>query len=88
MTAGIVEIANDASLGAPGGLFTLDGGTLRITQNVTATRDTIVGPAGGTVQVVSGADVAYSGAITGSGSYTKTGGGNIFLNGTSSFTGA
>lgn len=87
VTGGIIQIASDASLGEASGTFTLDGGTLRIVQSVTATRDTVLGPAGGTVEVLSGVDVDYDGAITGSGSYTKTGAGNLFLTGTSSFTG-
>ncbi|WP_294062682.1 autotransporter-associated beta strand repeat-containing protein [Sphingomonas sp.] len=87
VTAGTVEIGSDAALGDPAGLLTLDGGTLRITQSATASRSTLMGPAGGTIEVVTGADVNYSGSISGAGSATKTGGGNLFLTGTSNYTG-
>ena len=80
--AGVVEAVNANALGA--GAATLNGGTLRLTENLTLSNDLVAGEAGGTVDVDGVAILAGDGAGTGNVTFT---GGDVTLTGSLSWSG-
>lgn len=86
--AGVLEIADDAALGASSSALTLDGGTLRTTAAVRSARNLEVGVDGATL--ASGVhDLTLSGKISGTGKLSLTGAGaRAFSGDSSSFGGA
>lgn len=95
INAGVIEVYKDESLGTGGGNIILDGGTLRaLGNNFYSARDITVGPGGATLDVTRNASswgsMRLHGVISGAGTLTKTGFGELRLDGDSSgtFTGA
>ncbi len=95
VNAGVIEVYKDESLGTGGGSIILDGGTLRaLGNNFYTTRDITVGAGGGTLDVTRNSSnfgsMRLQGVISGAGTLTKTGFGELRLDGDSSstFTGA
>ena len=95
INSGILNITNNAHLGAASGGITLNGGQLKITSsNVSSARDVIVGPAGGSIAVNGNNNFTTTGILSGSGPLTfgpVTGAGGQalnFLSTANTFTGA
>lgn len=95
INAGVIEVYKDESLGTGGGDIIFDGGTLRaLGNNFYSTRDITVGAGGGTLDVTRNAynfgSMRLLGVISGAGTLTKTGFGELRLDGdsASTFTGA
>jgi autotransporter-associated beta strand protein len=92
---GDLNIAADASLGTaptyviPDSL-NLNGGTLQFAAasafNLTTNRGITLGASGGTIDT-NGVSTLYAGVMTGTGGFTKTGAGSLYLTGYNSFTG-
>ncbi|MCB1278191.1 autotransporter-associated beta strand repeat-containing protein [Prosthecobacter sp.] len=93
INGGIVEVYKDESLGTGGGNVVLDGGTLRaLGNNFYSTRGITIGAGGGTLDVTRNnstfGSMRLKGEISGAGTLTKTGFGELRLDGDSSaFTG-
>ena len=94
ISGGVVEVYKDESLGTGGGDIILDGGTLSaLGNNFYSTRDITVNAGGGTLAVSrensNFGSMRLAGMISGVGTLTKTGFGQLRLDGDSSgFTGA
>lgn len=88
LLGGTLSVSSDASLGAPTGLVTFNGGTLEFLANVTSSRPFTIMGGGGTIQVNATTDT-LSGNITGPGHLTVTGStlGTLILTGTNSYSG-
>lgn len=77
---GTLQISNDQHLGTGG--LTLDGGTLAVTADLSATVRTLtVGSGGGTVDVSSGRTLTWPGLVGGAGTLAKSGTGVFALAG-------
>jgi outer membrane autotransporter protein len=87
VSAGAVEVTDNANLGAPGGGVVLNGGALRAGGDFTSGRPVTVGAGGGTIDT--GTNIMQlQGGIGGAGALTKTGSGTLRLAGNNSLTGA
>jgi len=88
VNAGTLAIGADSALGAPTGGLTLDGGTLRLNNalDLAATRPIALGAAGGVIDT-QGFDTTVSQGISGAGSLTKLGAGELLLQAPTTFTG-
>ena len=86
MSGGVLEVADNANLGAASGGLVLAGGTLRSTTGVTLARNVTVGTGGGTLDT-GGNIMAIQGGLGGTGALTKTGPGTLRLAGDNSLTG-
>jgi autotransporter-associated beta strand protein len=89
VTGGTVKISTAANM--VGGTLTLDGGTLDVgDNNLTLSNALVIGSAGGTINVdtVNNNGLTLSGAVTGSGTLSKTGTDVVYFANASSFTGA
>jgi autotransporter-associated beta strand protein len=87
INGGVLQISQDANLGAAGGQVSFDGGALRTTANITTVREMSVAAAGGTIDVTSGTTLDAGGNIAGAGALTKIGAGTLQLGGISSYSG-
>jgi autotransporter-associated beta strand protein len=88
ITLGTLEVSAAAPLGA--GNVTLSRGTLATTGSFTSARPMTLAtyPAtSGTIDVLSGTELTWAGAISGGGSLVKTGAGTLTLSGTNTYTG-
>jgi outer membrane autotransporter protein len=88
VNAGILAIGADSALGAPTGGLTLDGGTLRLNNalDLAATRPIALGAADGVIDT-QGFDTTVAQGISGAGSLTKLGTGQLLLQAPTTFTG-
>jgi len=86
VSGGVLEVADNANLGAASGGLVLAGGTLRSTTGVTLARNVTVGTGGGTLDT-GGNIMAIQGGLGGTGALTKTGPGTLRLAGDNSLTG-
>lgn len=87
LSGGWLAIADDASLGDATGALTFNGGGLLLDASVTSQRDMqFVGD--GVIRTVDGTVSVMQGAITGSGSLTKTGAGTWIIDSDNAFAGA
>ncbi|MDB5784420.1 MAG: autotransporter outer rane beta-barrel protein [Caballeronia mineralivorans] len=86
--AGTLAIGADSALGAPTGGLTLDGGTLSLNNalDLAATRPIVLGVAGGSVDTQA-FDTTVAQGISGAGSLTKLGTGQLLLQAPTTFTG-
>jgi fibronectin-binding autotransporter adhesin len=85
VSGGVLQISQDANLGAASGSLTLDGGTLQLSSSMTLGRAVTLEAGGGTIQPLVGSTV--SGAITGVGRLTKGGASVLRLTGVNTYTG-
>jgi len=88
VNAGTLAIGADSALGAPTGGLTLDGGTLLLNNalDLAATRPISLGVAGGVIDTQS-FDTTVAQGISGAGSLTKLGAGQLLLQAPTTFTG-
>jgi outer membrane autotransporter protein len=88
VNAGTLAIGADSALGAPTGGLTLDGGTLLLNNalDLAATRPISLGVAGGVIDTQS-FDTTVAQGISGAGSLTKFGAGQMLLQAPTTFTG-
>ncbi|CAN7668347.1 autotransporter outer membrane beta-barrel domain-containing protein [Caballeronia sp. LjRoot29] len=88
VNAGTLAIGADNALGASTGGLTLDGGTLRLNNalDLAATRPIALGAAGGVIDT-QGFDTTVAQDISGAGSLTKLGTGQLLLQAPTTFTG-
>ena len=82
---GTLYAPQDNMLGDSAGGLTLDGGTLRM-NTVAISRDITLASGGGTFEVP--VNLLVIGGVSGAGSLTKTGAGNLYMSGSSSYSGA
>lgn len=87
LSGGWLAIADDASLGDASVALTVDGGGLQLDANVLSQRD-MQFAGDGAIRTVDGTVSVMQGAITGSGSLTKTGGGTWIIDSDNAFAGA
>ncbi|WON76448.1 autotransporter domain-containing protein [Serratia sp. UGAL515B_01] len=84
---GILEISQDANLGASSGALTFNGGTLQVDQSFTTSRTLNVATNGGALDVA-GESLTLAGTLEGEGNLEKTGAGTLNLQGdASNYTG-
>ncbi|HEY5711418.1 MAG TPA: autotransporter-associated beta strand repeat-containing protein [Allosphingosinicella sp.] len=84
--AGIIAVASDSNLGAPGAVLTFDGGTLLTNAAIASARPVTLASGGGTIDNGGFADL-FAGAITGPGALTVTGSGTVTLAGDNEWLG-
>ncbi|MEJ7686761.1 MAG: autotransporter-associated beta strand repeat-containing protein [Variovorax sp.] len=84
-SGGALSVSSDANLGAATGAVTLTGGTLRNTAAIDTARAFEILAQGGTLQTDE--RLQLSGTVTGDGRLTKTGGGELTLNGPNTYAG-
>ncbi len=87
VNGGTLSVSNNGNLGATANGLLLDGGTLRANAGFTSHRDLELGPADGTVEVLSGFLSMGSGTISGPGQLRKTGPGGLTLASGNTYTG-
>ena len=88
ITSGVLEVASSAPLGA--GSVLLSGGTLASTASFSVSRalNLATFPAGsGTIDVLSGTTLTWTGTASGSGSLVKAGDGTLILSGSNTYGG-
>ena len=78
--AGTLRVHVDANLGAPANVVAFQGGTLAVGNGFSTGREIIFNAEGGTIEVF-GTLATFTGAISGPGSLTKTGMGELVLEG-------
>ena len=83
--AGILAVASDANLGT--GVLTFNGGTLEALAGITSGKAVILNTGGGTFLADTGTVSTLSGNISGSGSFTKAGPGELTLTGSGTYGG-
>ncbi len=83
---GIINITQDASLGAASGKLHFDGGTLQLSSDTTSARNITINSGGGAFDT-NGNTMTLSGIISGSGGLTKIGSGTLALSGVNTYTG-
>jgi len=84
---GALSIADDGALGNSGGALTLDGGTLNVSGDTTATRTVSLGSGGGTFDVNLIRTLTLNGEVSGGGTLQKTGQGTLVLGAANAYTG-
>ncbi|TQJ95033.1 outer membrane autotransporter protein [Achromobacter sp. SLBN-14] len=87
LSGGWLAIADDASLGDASGALTFNGGGLQLDASVTSQRD-MQFVSDGAIRTADGTVSVMEGAITGSGSLTKTGAGTWIIGSDNAFAGA
>ncbi|MDH1525109.1 autotransporter outer membrane beta-barrel domain-containing protein [Achromobacter mucicolens] len=87
LSGGWLAIADDASLGDASGALTFNGGGLQLDASVTSQRD-MQFVSDGPIRTADGTVSVMEGAITGSGSLTKTGAGTWIIGSDNAFAGA
>jgi fibronectin-binding autotransporter adhesin len=83
LTAGVVSVSSNSNLGAASGVLTFNGGTLQVTQDITAAR-AIAMTGAGTFDIAIGKTMQDSGVISGNGTLTLTSFGTLILSGSGS----
>jgi fibronectin-binding autotransporter adhesin len=84
---GVLRISQTANLGEEGTLITFDGGTLNTMATFSMIRGMALNAGGGTIDTNSATSLNASGNITGIGTLTKSGVGELILSGFSSYEG-
>jgi autotransporter-associated beta strand protein len=86
--AGILQIAEDANLGAAAGSLALAGGTtLRVTGTTDSTRAVSLGAGSNTFDIDAAQTLALNGAVSGAGGLRKTGAGTLRLGTANAYAG-
>ena len=83
---GTIVVNSAASLGN-GGPLTLNAGTLEVTTGYSTSRNITIGSVASTIQVDPAQTYTVTGVVSGPGSLTKNGTGNLTLTGANTFTG-
>jgi outer membrane autotransporter protein len=83
--AGILSAASDGNLGS--GTFTFNGGTLEATGSIISSKTATLNTRGGTFLADAGTSSTLSGVISGPGSLTKDGLGEVILTGMNTYSG-
>lgn len=86
LNGGVINVTQDASLGALSGGLVFGGGTLQLSADVTSARNATLNSGGGTFDT-NGNTLTLSNVISGPGSLTKAGAGTLILSGTNTYTG-
>lgn len=86
VSGGTIKTSADANLGNVSGTLTLNGGTMQYGSTFTSGRVISLGASGGTIDT-QGTSPTISGVISGTGSLTKLGTGQLSLTGSNSYTG-
>jgi autotransporter-associated beta strand protein len=86
LNGGSIYVSSDASLGAPGGVLSFDGGRLGFYYGVTTARPVTLNAGGGTVSP-GGNVITLAGAVTGPGKLTVENGGVLALSGANTYAG-
>ena len=84
---GVLQVADDRSLGADTGGLVIDNATLRTTADMASARAVELAGTHGTIETDGGTSLTLSGPVFGAGSLVKEGAGRLELNGTSSYAG-
>ncbi|WP_296341163.1 autotransporter-associated beta strand repeat-containing protein [Reyranella sp.] len=87
INAGTISIAANDNLGDTSGGLTFGGGMLRTTATFAMSRATTLNVGGGAFDVASATTLTHSGAISGAGRLTKSGDGQLILNGVNTYEG-
>ncbi|WP_407051591.1 autotransporter-associated beta strand repeat-containing protein [Methyloraptor flagellatus] len=86
LAGGILQMSDDAQLGAASGGLTLDGGTLAIVTDISSARSVSVA-SNSAINIDPGVTLTLTGTISDGGSYSKTGDGTLVLAGTDAHIG-
>jgi outer membrane autotransporter protein len=86
LSAGILQISDDASLGDTAGQLTFNGGTLENTADVTSGRGVVL-TASGNFLTDPGTTLTLNGVVSGTSDLVKQGTGDLLLNGANTYTG-
>lgn len=87
ITAGVVDVLTNNSLGANTITLTNNAGIVDASHNLTLANNIVVGTGGGTIRLYSSATTRLNGVISGTGNLQHTDGGTLILNGTNTHTG-
>ena len=87
LNGGVINVTQDASLGALSGGLVFAGGTLQLSADMTSGRNATLDSGGGTFDT-NGNALTLSGVISGPGSLTKAGDGTLTLTGVNTYSGA
>lgn len=87
INGGTLQVGGDANLGAAAGGLRFDGGTLQTTASFTSSRGVELLGTGG-FRTDAGTMLTLSGALSGAGSFAKSGAGTLVLDGGGTFGGA
>jgi fibronectin-binding autotransporter adhesin len=87
INGGTLQVGGDGNLGAAGGALRFDGGTLQTTATFTSARGVELIGTGG-LRTDAGTVLTLAGALSGSGSFAKSGDGTLVLDGSGAFGGA
>ncbi|MFC4525098.1 autotransporter-associated beta strand repeat-containing protein [Dyella halodurans] len=87
VNGGTLAVSSDSALGASGGTLGIDGGVFEFDAGFDIARPVVLGSGGATV-TTAGQNASISGAISGTGSFFKTGMGTLSLSGANTFAGA
>lgn len=88
VSGGKLQIASDASLGAPTASLTLDNGAaLKTTASFATSRSTVLNAGGGTIEVDPATVLTLNGVVGGTGALDKAGAGTLVLGGANTYAG-
>lgn len=88
VSSGTIGINSSSSLGSGSGALSVGAGTLDVAATLTSNHSIVLTNVNSTVQVDSGQTFTNNGAVSGSGSLTKTGSGTLVLAGAGTYTGS
>jgi outer membrane autotransporter protein len=87
INAGLIIVGADNNLGAASNAITFNGGELVGTASFSSARSLVFAASGGAIEADSGATLSFSGPLSGSGSFTKLGAGEVDITGSSAYAG-
>lgn len=87
INGGTIQISSDAQLGVAQAPLNINGGTLHTTSDIIMNRVTVIGAGNANFQTDAGTQLSHTAAISGTGSLTKSGDGNLLLVGEGTYTG-
>ncbi|WP_241133581.1 autotransporter-associated beta strand repeat-containing protein [Achromobacter insuavis] len=87
INGGVLQVSQDANLGAAGTALSLDGGTLRAAGSFATARATTLGAGGGSFEVTGANVLMLNSAVNGAGALGKLGTGTLVLGADNGYTG-